>query len=107
MNKEEMIALGADIAHWPTHEKYQPLDPGKEWHDGDIVGIIYNTSEWPVPAETYHPDNWMHWNEWDPNRPAITQKEETEREIMMQKFRDLVSRSKKYFEEKQAGKQTD
>lgn len=37
---------------------------------GDVIGMIYDTTDWPVPDEVYHPDNRRKWYCNDPNRPA-------------------------------------
>ena len=42
---------------------------------GDVIGMIYDTREWPVPEEVYHLDNRRKWYCNDPNIPAQTSEE--------------------------------
>ena len=46
---------------------------------GSVVGMIYDTTGWPVPDEVYHPDNRHEWHCDDPNMPW-TAEEEMEQE---------------------------
>ena len=72
MNKQQLTALGAtEIGRWPTFEGYSERET-ETLKDGlkSIVGFIYDTGDWPVPDEVYHPDNWKYWHLSDPNRPS-------------------------------------
>ena len=42
---------------------------------GDVVGMIYDTTDWPVSDEVYHLDNRRKWYCNDPNIPAQTPEE--------------------------------
>ena len=79
MDKQQLIELGAKIEDWPTFEHYSQfqIDIIKEDY-GDVVGIVYDTSSWPVPGETYHADNWRKWHLQDPNRPMTPSERERE-----------------------------
>ena len=82
MNKQQLIGLGMKIEDWPTFERYSQFQIDRIKDDyGDVVGIVYDTANWPVPDEVYHPDNWCHWHLQDPNRP-MTQKEHEREEII-------------------------
>lgn len=69
-SQKQMIEKGIEIGHWPTFERY-PKEDYKDFRDyyGSIVGIVYDTTGWPVPDDVYHKDNWEHWHIHDPNRP--------------------------------------
>ena len=66
MNKQQLIDKGFDVSHWRQSSDY---DMAEDAIFGDIVGVVYDTSRWPVPGDTYHPDNWPFWHNCDPNRP--------------------------------------
>lgn len=66
MNKQQLIEKGLDVSHWPMVDKN---DEATDLFFGDIDGVIYDTSKWPVPDDTYHTDNWPFWHSCDPNQP--------------------------------------
>ena len=71
---------GVEIGHWPTFERLPSQRRHHMTTHGDMIGMIYDTRDWPVPDEVYHPDNRREWHCDDPNRPAPTQEEmESER----------------------------
>ena len=66
MNKQYLIEKGLDVSHWRSSSDY---DMAEDAVFGDVVGVVYDTSRWTVPGDTYHPDNWPFWHSCDPNRP--------------------------------------
>ena len=79
-SQKQMVEKGFEISHWPAFERFPKQREHRKVTIGDMVGMIYDTSDWPVPDEVYHPDNHRKWHCDDPNRPALTQEEmESER----------------------------
>ena len=66
MNKQHLIDKGIDVSHWRASSEYDEVE---SMIFGDVVGMVYDTSKWPVPDDTYHADNWAFWHRDDPNRP--------------------------------------
>ena len=69
-SQEQLMGKGIEIGHWPTFERHPEIRDNKP--TGDVIGMIYDTTSWPVPDEVYHPDNRRKWYCNDSNRPAHT-----------------------------------
>ena len=74
-SQKQMIEKGIEISHWPTFERRPSKKHLREHIVGSMVGMIYDTTGWPVPDEVYHPDNWAEWHCDDPNQPVPAEKE--------------------------------
>lgn len=69
-SQKQMVEKGVKIGHWPTFERYPHDRKKRKYLIGDMIGMIYDTSDWPVPDEVYHPDNCNEWHCDDPNKPS-------------------------------------
>lgn len=74
-SQKQMVEKGIEIGHWPTFERRSSKKGYREHITGSMVGMIYDTTGWPVPDEAYHPDNWAEWHSDDPNQPVATGEE--------------------------------
>lgn len=79
-NQKQLIEKGFDIAHWPTLDRYSKDSETVQILFRDMIGVVYDTSKWPMPNDTYHPDNWRHWYPEDPNLPVAAREEIEEKE---------------------------
>ena len=70
-SQKQMIEKGIEIGHWPTFEEHPHEKKHREHTIGSMVGMIYDTTGWPVPDEVYHPDNRAEWHCDDPNCPLL------------------------------------
>lgn len=82
MNKQQLMDKGFDIAHWPILDRFSKDPETVQILFRDMIGVVYGTSKWPVPDETYNPDNWRRWFPEDPNLPPISKAEIEEIERM-------------------------
>ena len=74
-SQEKLVEKGVEFGHWPAFERRPHKKEHREHITGSIVGMIYDTTGWPVPDEVYRPDNWAEWHCDDPNQPVATGKE--------------------------------
>ena len=56
-SQRQMMEKGVEIGHWPTFERRPHKRKHREHIIGNVVGMTYDTRDWPVPDEVYHPAN--------------------------------------------------
>ena len=85
-SQKQMVEKGIEIGHWPTFERFPDGRKYRKHSIGDMVGMIYDTANWPVPDEVYHPDNYKEWHCDDPNVPPRTKEQKEEGRRVMEKW---------------------